>query len=100
MSTGAESGDGHVAMQQRHRAHGDEVEVVFVEEAPVVAVDTGNPERGGDLGGASVVGVADGDDVDVVDRRELLDVQPALEAGADDGDLHGVPRPRRPLSPS
>ena len=30
------------------------------------------------------------------DRRELRDVEPALEPGADDGDVHGVPRPRHP----
>jgi len=74
MRTGVECVDRHLAVQERHRADRDEVEVVGVEQSSVVVVDVGDSEGGADRGSASSVRVADGDHLDILDGAEVLDV--------------------------
>ena len=58
------------------------VEVVDVEKLLVVAVDVADSEGVAATSAARLVGVTDGDDLDVVDAAQLLDVETALVAGS------------------
>ena len=74
------------AMGVRHRADGDEVVAAGVEQRTIVAVHARHRELARDLGRARRVAVADGRDLDALERGQDLGVQAALESAAHDPD--------------